>query len=185
MSVTRTTNPRRLWLLLILMLIGIGAAYWFMQLSVSRGPAVPGSASAEARAGDAPEETDAASFADLAERMQPPAACTLDAEAIADGLRRLAAVLGTAGVASDDLMVAIRASAEHVLLNPDSPEVAATVRQRLTDAAAALAPAGDAAVRQAAAGIDEGAALTAQSPALCTFFVSANDALGARARGEK
>ena len=185
MSVTRPTNSRRLWLLLIVMLIGIGAAYWFMQRSVARGPAVPGSAPAETPAGTTPEETDAATFADLAERMRPPAGCMLDADGIVDGLRRLAAALGTAGVANDELMVSIRAAAEHVLLNPDSPEVADTVRERLREAAAALEASGGSAVEEAAASIDANAALTAQSPALCTFFVSANDALAARARGEK
>lgn len=114
-----------------------------------------------------------------------PASDTLDAATIAEGMRALAGAVGTLGVAPPELLVDLRVVPEHVLLNPASPEVAATVRQTLVSVggALAMAPGADgAAVQQAAEKIQGDMPLTGQGAALRTFFQEAAKAIGAAAQ---
>jgi hypothetical protein len=110
----------------------------------------------------------------------------LDPAVIAEGLRTLAGALGSAGVDRPGILDDLRASAVHVVLNPESPEVAATVRTALTNAAAempAASASGGTPVQQAAESIRSDTALTAQPAAVRTFFQAAADSLaGSRPR---
>lgn len=112
-------------------------------------------------------------FARNAQGLQGGAA---DPAVIADGLRRLAGVMGTLDGSRPELMTDLRASAEHVLLNPDSPDVAATVREAVMEAAKALqmveASSGAAALK-AAENIRADMPLTGQPAALRQFFQQA------------
>ena len=107
------------------------------------------------------------------ERMEP--------STIAEGLRGLAGAIGTLGVAPPEVLVDLRVAPEHVLLNPESPEVAATVREALLSAGQALASTESgkgSAVEKAAEGIRADTPLPDQGAALSTFFQEAARALG-------
>lgn len=131
------------------------------------------SAPAAAAPDEAAADADAvASFVAFAARM--PAEGAIDADVLAEALRRLAGVASAEGAVPLDLAVDLRVSAEHVQLNPESPDVAKTVRQTLGDVTAALAGrlagADVARLEAATEAIDAGAPLTGQAAALREYF---------------
>jgi hypothetical protein len=119
-------------------------------------------------------------FAQRVQGTQPDA--PLEAADIAEGLRQLAGVVGTLDGARPEVATDLRALAEHVLLNPGSAEVAATVTEALTEVAMVVQktqPSGAAPVQQAAASLRADMPLPAQSAALRGFFQQVAAALEA------
>lgn len=120
-------------------------------------------------------------FTEFATTMEAAAGAPLEPGTIAEGLRLMAGALGAAGSAPPELLVDLRVAAEHVVLNPDSGDVTATVRDALLKAADALpeeaASPDGATARQAAEMIDAGAPLSGQGPALRSFFQRAGRAV--------
>jgi hypothetical protein len=112
-----------------------------------------------------------------------PADGPIEPEVIAGALRRLAGAAGSASAVSPALAVDLRVYAEHVLLDPESTEVTAAVREtlvRVADSVAETTPSPDAAALQAAAtSISAGQPLTTQATDLRRYFQSAAAALTA------
>lgn len=59
-------------------------------------------------------------------------------EVLVEGLRKLAGALGTLDGVEPDVPIDLRIVAEHILLNPESPETTAVVRSSLVTAAESL-----------------------------------------------
>lgn len=119
-------------------------------------------------------------YVEFAQGLQDNAAA--DPATIAEGLRRLAGVMGTLDEPRPELMTDLRAGAEHVLLNPGSAEVAAIVRESLMAAAQAIQSGGTstaASARDSAERISPDEPLTAQAGAVRECFVQIAAALGA------
>lgn len=140
----------------------------------------PATGSAPAESADDPVDA-LATFADGI-----PEAGAVDAAVLAEGLRRLAGAASGQGVISQDVAVDLRATAEHVQLNPESIDVANTVRQTLDEVTDALddrlADAEARRLREATEAIGAGEPLTGQAAALREYFRLTAAALAA-ARG--
>jgi hypothetical protein len=93
-----------------------------------------------------------------------------DAAYVADGLRLLAGALGDAGIGGPDLGVDLRVTAEHVLLNPASPDTATGVRSVLVSAADALGAGDTDDVQATAESIDSGRGIDEQVDTVQHFF---------------
>ncbi len=175
-----TTDRRRLWLILLSILVALGVAMWLLP---GRGLS-DGTAGGDGEPGvDSPTGTpaDDSLTALVADNRDATGACQLEPAGMAEGLRRLAAALGTNGMAGDELMVRLRSAAEHVLLSPASAEVATTVRQALVDAAGTFSstdPGGT--VRTAAEHLRPELALTGQAADVCLVFDAASQVIAAR-----
>jgi hypothetical protein len=113
-----------------------------------------------------------------------PAEGPIEPEVIAGALRRLAGAAGSASAVPLALTVDLRVYAEHVLLDPESIEVTAAVREtliRVADTVAETTPGPDAAALQAAAtSISARQPLTTQAADLRRYFQAAAAALVAR-----
>jgi hypothetical protein len=97
----------------------------------------------------------------------------LEPAAIAEGLRKLAVVLGALQLGDPDLPVDLRITAEHVLLNPASPATTAAVRAGLLRVAAAIGMERQdtaASLIQAAEAIDGAAPLVSQQAPVRQFL---------------
>jgi hypothetical protein len=96
----------------------------------------------------------------------------VDAEFLADALRKLAAALGTLNLAAPELQVELRVAAEHVLLSPRSIETTAAVRDSLISAADAIQAGGTAGagVRQSAESLRADQPLLDQDAAIREFL---------------
>lgn len=185
-------NRRRWWALLFGVLLAIAIAFWAARRGAPERADIGGPS--EATSDEDPSSTAAGStdpvqqFAVFAANTrEAPDDARFEAAQTAEGLRRLAGAMGALGVASPELMVNLRVAAEHVLLNPTSPEVSASVRQVLTSAAAvmpAAQPSNGTTVQQAAENIQPDTPLTEQPAAVRTFFQEAADALAGPA-GER
>ena len=172
---------RRTWILLLGVLLAAGAAFWIARRPAPDGADAPGTPASQAAEGSGDTAEPVRDFTEWAATTRSAAAdAPLEPDAIAEGLRRLAGALGARGTDRPELLVDLRVAAEHVVLNPTSPDVAATVRDTLIAAAAAIPapPAASGPTPQAAAeGIKPDAPLTTQPAAIRTFFQAAADAL--------
>jgi hypothetical protein len=101
---------------------------------------------------------------------------------LAEGLRKLAGALAALNVGGPDLPIDLRVGAEHILLNPASTAITATVRDDLNAAAHALELATETstALRGAAESIKPDRPLIEQQSAMLQFFRQAADALQRR-----
>lgn len=131
--------------------------------------------------GAAPMVEPVQDLATLAETM--PADGSVEAEMIANALRRLAGAAGSASAVPPALGVDLRVYAERVLLDPESMEVTAAVREtliRVADAVAETTSSPDAAALQAAStSISAQQPLTTQATDLRRYFQAAAAALAA------
>lgn len=111
-------------------------------------------------------------FAD-ALRTSPPAGTEL----IVEGLRKLAAALGTVESVEPDVPIDLRIVAEHVVLNADSAETTAVVRTSLLAAAESLEGEGSGAagLREAVETIDPEIPLTGQRDRVIDVLIRAAD----------
>jgi hypothetical protein len=107
------------------------------------------------------------------EGLPPAPEATLDDATIAEGLRRLAGALGSSGRAGTDVLVDLRVSAEHVLLNPGAADTTASAVNALTAAEGAMGAGAVPAIRQ----LRRDAPLGEQSPALREVFQQSAKAL--------
>lgn len=91
---------------------------------------------------------------------------------MSEGLRKLAGALGTLNIGALGLQVDLRVAAEHLLLNPSSPETTALVRDALTSAADAIQTAADGGdrLRQLAQSVRPGVPLRDQRATVHQFF---------------
>jgi hypothetical protein len=96
-----------------------------------------------------------------------------------EGMRKLAAALGTLEVGGADLPVDLRIVAEHIAISPESVETTGAVQPRLLAAAVALDGQVSAAseLQLAAHAIDSQMPLTQQRQALVTFFTRAGESI--------
>ena len=173
----------RTWILVIGVLLAAGAAFWIARRPVPEGADAPGTPAGQAASGSAENADPVRDFTDWAATTRSGAAdAPLEPDTIAEGLRRLAGALGARGTDRPELLVDLRVAAEHVVLNPTSPDVAATVRETLIAAAAAIpaasAPSGPT-PQAAAEDITPDMPLTTQPAAIRMFFQAAADALAA------
>jgi hypothetical protein len=110
----------------------------------------------------------------------PPA--RLSDDQMAEGLRKLAGALGTLNAGGPDLLIDLRAGAEHVLLNPASTETAAIIREAMVAAADAIerGRGPDPTLREAARSVRPDRPLIEQQVAVLHFFRQAADAIQRR-----
>jgi hypothetical protein len=107
----------------------------------------------------------------------PPA--RLSDDQMAEGLRKLAGALGTLNAGGPDLLIDLRAGAEHVLLNPASTETAAIIREAMVAAADAIERGSgpDLALRETARSVRPDLPVIEQRAAVLHFFRQAADAI--------
>jgi hypothetical protein len=112
-------------------------------------------------------------------RTSPPAGT----EVIVEGLRKLAAALGTVQTVEPDVPIDLRIVAEHVVLNADAVETTGVVRTSLLAVAASLERdgSGAAGLREAVDAIDPELPLTRQHDRVLDVLIRAAD----RIRPEK
>ena len=172
-----THSPRRRRFILV-GLLGAALASWTAGCGGQGNDDVGGTSEGGATAAR-PAASPVTDFREFAARAQGNADGPLEAATIAEGLRALAGALGTLAAAPPELLVDLRVTAEHVLLDPESVEVAATVQQSLVTAASALSGEGakGTAVQQAAAAIRPDMPLTEQPAAVRAFFREAANAM--------
>jgi hypothetical protein len=133
-----------------------------------------GTASATAIA----EEEPITAYLQFAAEERPLPDDAAAAQYLAEGLRRLAGVLGMRGIGELELQVNLRVAATHVVLDPASTANAAIVREQLV-AVAAAPGATRPALRQLAGAVAADQPLTQQVPAIRQFFRAFADALRA------
>jgi hypothetical protein len=105
---------------------------------------------------------------------------------LADTLRKLAAALGTLGLADIDVQGTLRVAAEHVLSDPESTGTTAAVRNSLITAAAAVESGrGGGDLRQAAESLRPDQPLADQVAALREFHRRSSALLRHAARPEE
>jgi len=107
-----------------------------------------------------------------------------DEKFLADALRKLAGALGTLGLADLDLQVALRVTAEHVLMSPQSLETTSAVRNSLVSAADALAAGAEsnAGLRQSAESLQPDRPLADQVGTIREFLRTSGPAIRRAAR---
>lgn len=103
----------------------------------------------------------------------------LSDDQMAEGLRKLAGALGAVNAGGPDLLIDLRAGAEHVLLNPAATETAAIIREAMATAADAIERGSgpDPALREAAQSVRPDRPLVEQPVAVLHFFRQAADAI--------
>ena len=169
---------RQFALFAALMLI-VGGLFWWTQRSRGGDPAPAASDAGTASATAIAEEEPITAYLRFAteERTLPDDAAA--AQYLAEGLRRLAGVLGIRGIGELELQVNLRVAATHVVLDPASTANAAIVREQLVAVAAAAPGATRPALRQLAGAVAADQPLTQQVPAIRQFFRAFADALRA------
>lgn len=112
-------------------------------------------------------------------------AATLDAtnpgvEQLVEGLRALAAAVGSATGGEATALIDLRIAAEHIQLNPEDPATTANVRSSLIAAADAIADTG---LRSAAESIDPRSTVAEQRQGIAEALRRAGEALASRSSG--
>jgi hypothetical protein len=113
------------------------------------------------------------------------ATTVVDATFLADALRKLAAALGALNLADEELQVALRVAAEHVLTDPQPVGTTAAVRNSLISAAEAIEAggAGDGRLRRSAESLRADLPLADQAAAIREFLSISGPALRRMAAG--
>ncbi len=167
---------------LVLAVLAVGALSCSSERDAQEGAGAGPADAATGSPASAPASDPVRVYLDFAATARGDAAAPLEAAEVANGLRALAGVVGTLDGSRPDVVTDLRAAAEHVLLNPASLDVAATVRDALVGAAMALDMAQPgASTQEAAEQLKADAPLTEQAAALRGFFQQAAAALAARA----